>query len=211
MTLDRVLSAAFSYPTLKEKDDSLGRTLLAAAQGKTPAKKAYQILCRTYLFPVVVPYFRLIAEQHDLELFDPKVAEAYWIGNELLEGDWDYTRVHQDISFKMHQHDLKRKIPDMPTAAPHHNTHVKVYGSISHEPTAEERDHCMVKAVEIADVNKQGIFVTEKTPPFSHATVQNPYNFRLNGRIFAVHRGALCWPLDEKGFRNLMKWGYGVK
>jgi len=36
-------------------------------------------------FPVVIGYYKMISEKHNLELFDEKIVRAYWTGNELLD------------------------------------------------------------------------------------------------------------------------------
>jgi len=50
-------------------------------------------------FPVVIGYYKIISEEHNLELFDEKVVRAYWTGNDLLD---DFFKAGKFIPFHLY-------------------------------------------------------------------------------------------------------------
>jgi len=74
------------------------------------------------------PYLRFIAESQGLDVFDYRVTEAYWLGNDLLQritpsGFYDHLRSR--LSAKFPKEHIKRLFETKPYATfPHHALHV---------------------------------------------------------------------------------------
>jgi len=83
-------------------------------------------------FEALAPYLEAIAAKHDRKPFDHEVVEAYWLGNELLDG-WrpeDFRRILEVLQ----KRGLPRRIADRLAAhlpenpIPHHMFHVSYVG-----------------------------------------------------------------------------------
>ncbi len=85
-----------------------------------------QLLAR---FTGAMPYLRLIARSNGMaDPFDARVVEAYWIGNELLEGVEAralYDSLRERFAKQMRAKDLELVLGKAPAGAhPHHSFHV---------------------------------------------------------------------------------------
>jgi Family of unknown function (DUF6390) len=90
--------------------------------------------CRRALegFEALLPYLKAIGAKHGLDPFDERVVEAYWLGNELLDGfRREEFRVLLDA---LHRRGLPRSVADRLAAhlpaepIPHHVFHVAFVG-----------------------------------------------------------------------------------
>lgn len=83
-------------------------------------------------FEALMPYLELLAAHHDLDPFDERVVEAYWLGNELLDG---FTKAEfvalfdAFVSRGMPRSIAARLSEHLPAdAIPHHAFHVSYVG-----------------------------------------------------------------------------------
>ncbi|MFH1590578.1 MAG: DUF6390 family protein [archaeon] len=121
-------------------------------------------------FEGVPPYLHLIADKHGLDPFDAKVAEAYWIGNELLDGfsDDDMRRLIDMLVSrglpKSLGSALKDKLP--PGMMPHHNFNVLFVGvgalTGSVETTLPNMDNCRISWGRVAEVMKAALLLSAR-------------------------------------------------
>jgi len=151
MTMDGVrLAARFSLPTnrLRYCGPTEGPPILerAISEGEGLAE-ARSVIER---FESVTPYLNAIARRDGRDPFDARVVEAYWIGNELLEG---FTRAEfRGILDTLQRRGMPRGIaarlaaglPETPI--PHHAFHVTYVGVgvvTGHVPTTlDNMDRC---------------------------------------------------------------------
>ncbi|EQD60938.1 hypothetical protein B2A_03425, partial [mine drainage metagenome] len=80
------LGARFSLATSRLQycgPDGADRTLYRAISEPAARPAARAALAR---FEALMPYLETIARAHGLDPFDERVTEAYWIGNDLLDG-----------------------------------------------------------------------------------------------------------------------------
>jgi len=122
-------------------------------------------------FEGLYPYLLLIAKKHNLDPFDEKVAEAYWIGNELLD-DFDKDDLKELIMLlvkrglpKSYALKLSENIPE--NMVPHHSFNViyvgvgKVTGSV---PTnLENINNCLIRPAKIISVKNKSA-LAQHTP-----------------------------------------------
>lgn len=121
-------------------------------------------------FATLYPYLKLIAEANKIEdIFDYRVSEAYWLGNNLL------TQVQKS---KLYEHlvdaqELKKKLkPELfakvvgtipEGALPHHNFHVisvpKRTGHYPVEHTVETMDACKISWGQVKKVENDKVVV----------------------------------------------------
>lgn len=115
-------------------------------------------------FRTMYPYLELIARANGIaDPFDDRVVEAYWIGNELLEGV-DKRRLYRHLEEGL---DLKRKLDVRGFsvvadriglgAVPHHSFHVlsvwKRTGNVPIAHTLESLDACRISWGEVVAVS----------------------------------------------------------
>lgn len=83
-------------------------------------------------FEALMPYLEAIGQKHGLDPFDARVVEAYWLGNELLDG---FTRAEYEALIgalarrglpRSMAKELTERLPDQPI--PHHMFHVAYVG-----------------------------------------------------------------------------------
>ena len=106
-------------------------------------------------FAVLYPYLKLIAHENGLtNPFDPRVVEAYWVGNNLLEhiGMKSFSQhllYEQHLKKRLPQKKLKWVIEKVPKGAKlHHSFHVfSIYtrtGQMAVEHTMDTMDSCRI-------------------------------------------------------------------
>lgn len=124
-------------------------------------------------FTTLYPYLKLIASSHRIkDPFDPKVVEAYWIGNELLQG----ISTHAFTEHFSRTLDLKRKLPKKELfllliklqngALPNHAFHVlnvwKRTGNIDSYHSLQTMEACMIAVGSVETVLADSLIVTTK-------------------------------------------------
>lgn len=106
-------------------------------------------------FETMYPYLKLIAEANKIpDVFDYKVVEAYWLGNELLESVsmnnfYRYLVDGQKLKKKLKPAQLEKVFGKIPLGAkPHHSFHVlnipKRTGHYPIEHTLKTMDECRI-------------------------------------------------------------------
>src|SRR3989338_10040062 len=106
-------------------------------------------------FAVLYPYLKLIAEENGIaDPFDPRVVEAYWIGNTLLEhiGMKSFAQhllYEQHLKKRLPPKKLKWVIEKVPRGAKlHHSFHVfSIFTRTGHravEHTIDTMDNCRI-------------------------------------------------------------------
>jgi hydrogenase maturation factor len=180
-------------------------------------------------FSGALPYLKLIAQANNLaDPFHARVVEAYWIGNELLEG----VEVRQlyDSLLERFGKQLTARTRDLvlgkaPAGAhPHHSFHVLDVHSRVGElgNTLRTLDECRVSlghviSVEAAElvVERQPVSVREGKLVLDTARTERVLR-QVDGRGFAedaapgdwvsIHWGWVCEVLDDRQRRNLERY-----
>lgn len=187
-----------------------------------------QILAR---FAGAFPYYSFIAAVNGIpDPFDPRVIEAYWIGNELLEhvelADL-YRHLEERFSKRFPTRLLQPLLGHVPAGArPHHNFHVfSVPVRTNHQETPhtlESMDECRVSwGRVVADhgdtllVERQPLGLVEEDvilgPPGPRSVLR-----RFDGKTFlpeispgdvvAIHWGCACCRLTTRQVRYLIHY-----
>ena len=167
------------------------------------------------------PYIELIAKANSLELFDPQVIEAYWLGNSLLE-NVPFNEVQKTI-LSFQRHGLPRRIAEEKAAKlpdgmlPHHSLHVLYINFISPKvkPIVQNLSNCLVQWAVVLGETKKGIKVKgiellseagELKLKEKEKAIQNPFNLSLNKKdAVSVHWGSAIELISKDQFRNLQR------
>ena len=125
-------------------------------------------------FKTLFPYLETIAHANRVDdVFDPRVVEAYWLGNKLLDSiqpQTFYRHLTDNLQLKKHLaphtfNALENKLNSHP--APHHNFHVfnvwKRTGHVQEEHTLESMDQCRISWGKVTAV--EGPFLTVERQP----------------------------------------------
>ncbi|PIY62978.1 hypothetical protein COY93_01595 [Candidatus Uhrbacteria bacterium CG_4_10_14_0_8_um_filter_58_22] len=169
-------------------------------------------------FKTLAPYLRLIAQANGIaDMFDDRVVEAYWLGNELLDGV-DRQRFYRHLEDGL---GLRRKLGTGFSsvsdriglgAVPHHSFHVlsvwRRTGQADIFHTLDSLDSCRIAPGEVLSVH--GPKVTVEVEPLATdgrsvwlgsselRTVLRPFESREDmdelsaGQIVALHWGVPC-------------------
>ncbi len=173
------------------------------------------------------PYLTAIAQKHNLDTFDYKVVEAYWIGNELLDSFTDEDM--KNIIRKLMTRGLPKSIgtnliAHLPVGCvPHHNFNVfyvgvgRTTGSV--ETTLHNMDNCRISWGTVAGNFEGHLIVTvpklrkingkyllgepeTKTAVFLKAMLPDI----IDGDTIALHWGFAAHPLEQHQIENLRKY-----
>lgn len=144
------LCARYALPTTErrfcgsDRAPEALRALVASGRGRDVAERELRA------FEALFPYLETIAAASGTEPFDPEVVEAYWIGNGLLDRDWQ--EPYRDLLRKLAGRGLPPSVvarldANLPAgAAPHHTFHVLFVGVgavTGHVPTTvRNMDRC---------------------------------------------------------------------
>ena len=124
-------------------------------------------------YRVLYPYLKIISDKHHLDILDFKVAEAYWIGNELTE---DYSRrdfskflkyLKQQGTPKEFIHLIKsefdRRGMDF---LPHHSFNVFFIGNVDNPVNSTARidfmNNCLIRTGKVISMSEKGVEVETK-------------------------------------------------
>jgi len=121
-------------------------------------------------FQTLMPYLQLIAESNKIkDPFDYRVVEAYWLGNELLEGVtmkkfYSHFIDGLNLKKKLKPKDFEKLIGKIPhNALPHHSFHVfNVWlrtGNLPIIHTLATMDNCRISWGKVLDVDKNDLEV----------------------------------------------------
>lgn len=187
-----------------------------------------QILAR---FAGAFPYYSFIAAANGIpDPFDPRVIEAYWIGNELLEHvEVADLRRHLEERFnkRFPAKLLQSVIGQVPAGArPHHNFHVFSIpvrtGHLEMPYTLETMDECRISWGRVVADHGDSLLV-ERQPlafagddvvlgPPSPRSVLRRFDAKTllsdvaPGDVVAVHWGCACYKLTPRQLRYLEKF-----
>jgi hydrogenase maturation factor len=180
-------------------------------------------------FSGALPYLQTIAAAHQVpDPFDDRVVEAYWLGNELLDGV-DAVALYRSLDERFGRQltgttreQVLRKPPQ--GARPHHLFHVlDVYRHLEHEGIAmATMENCRVSwgqvtSIEGAElvVRRQPLTLVGNSLMLGEATDTRVLR-SISDRGFAddaavgdwvsVHWGWTCEVLDQRKLTNLRRW-----
>jgi len=174
-------------------------------------------------FKVLHPYLQMIAEVTGKHWLDYEVAEAYWLGNDLLK---KFGNEHYEVLMEWF---LKQGLPDFfveeirserpKTFIPIHLFNILHVGvgrvTASVERNLENINQCMVRWGKVKEVEDEQVtvalhsLVTESEIGVSNVTVKYMPEFLPEvglGDVVAVHWGAAVLQLNERQVENLEKW-----
>jgi len=182
-------------------------------------------------FQAAFPYYGFIAASNDIEdPFDPRVVEAYWIGNQLLENVrmGDFCRyLEERFGARFSRRQLQQVLGWVPEGArPHHNFHVLTIparterGFLPH--TVEVADQCGIAWGRVLAVDGDTVWVERRPlrveaghlylgPPVAarawwrfdgKALVSQPQP----GDVVALHWGCVCGRLSAAQKRALVHY-----
>lgn len=179
-------------------------------------------------FTGAMPYLRLIAECNAIfDPFDARVVEAYWLGNDLLEGVEAralYDSLRERFGPQMRARDLELVLGKAPAGAhPHHSFHVLEVCPRNGWPQALPfMDNCRVAWGKV--VSQDGSVLTVEVMPLviaAHRLELGPPEHRavkwqLDGNGFvdtarpgdcvSIHWGWACQVLSPRQVANLERW-----
>ena len=177
-------------------------------------------------FEGLLPYLELIAKKHNLGLFHPKVIEAYWIGNELLD---EFTNEDlKEIIDALAKRGLPKSYADklinnIPKGMlPHHSFNViyvgvgKVTGSVAFN--IENINNCLIRKAEIKEVKKNKVIVKHSPYVFENnllilgIEIETEFDYlrefvNLNkGDVVSIHWNFVVDKLENEQYNNLVKY-----
>ncbi|MBU1908160.1 hypothetical protein KKF59_03470 [Patescibacteria group bacterium] len=184
-------------------------------------------------FRTLYPYLELIASSNNIrDPFDPRVVEAYWIGNKLLE-NVEKKKIYRHLVDAL---GVKKKIGNRSFdlvadtlgkgALPHHSFHVfsiwRRTGDADIAHTLESMDSCRISSGKVMKVD--GPFLTVETEPLEiengKLALGKPVIKRINrdissptdieqikiGEIITMHWGVPCEVISPEKARALKKY-----
>ena len=180
-------------------------------------------------FNGALPYLNLIARANGIaDPFDPRVVEAYWIGNELLdhvEVRQLYDALLERFGKQLHGRTRQLILGKAPAGArPHHSFHVlDVHRRVGElEPTLATLDSCRVSWGRVLEVHgselvveRSGLVLREgklvlEMPTFERVVAQlNGYGFAnaaQPGDWVSIHWGWVCEVITERERANLERY-----
>lgn len=183
-------------------------------------------------FKTLYPYLETIAHENHIEdIFDARIVEAYWLGNELLDSinpQTFYRHLTDNLQLKKHLkphtfNSLEDKLKNHPS--PHHNFHVfnvwKRTGHVNEDHTLESMDQCRISWGKVTSVD--GPFLTVERQPLIcngkltlGAPVKTKIIRRLEdsslmedvavGDVISIHWGMPCEIITLQQLANLQRY-----
>ena len=179
-------------------------------------------------FESLRPYFTSIAEKAELDCFDYKVIEAYWIGNRLLDNfnNEDMKKIIIKLTLRGLPKSIGEKlIHNMPSGLmPHHNFNVLYVGvgmtTKSVETNIQNMDNCRVSWGKVLEVSQDKLLVqtnlliknnNNKFELKQNETKTAVYLPKMvpnikNGDVVALHWGFAPLILTQEQLNNLEKY-----
>ncbi|HLD11700.1 MAG TPA: DUF6390 family protein [Patescibacteria group bacterium] len=181
-------------------------------------------------FETLYPYLRFIAAENGIsDPFDPRVVEAYWIGNDLLsrismKQFWGHLLQDQSLKKKIPTTMLKWVIGKVPKGAlPHHSFHVlNVFLRTGHHAVAHTlltMDSCLIGWGKVQSSKNR--VLTVETQQLSYKDSQLFFQDRViknlaipissddsfqPGEYVSYHWNSVCERVNEGQVRNLKKY-----
>ncbi len=179
------------------------------------------------------PYLNLIARANGIkDPFDERVVEAYWIGNNLLEGVekqrfYRHLLENLEIKKKIGGKSFERVTEKIDAGAvPHHSFHVldiwKRTGHLEREHNLESMDACRVSWGKVSEIN--GPFLKIETEPLLYSAgkllLGAPEERKITrgletdidienlqaGDIVSMHWGVICEVITPEQAATLKKY-----
>ncbi|VVB81405.1 Uncharacterised protein [uncultured archaeon] len=189
------------------------RTFARFMQAGEGEREVQELLSR---FEGLFPYLQLIAKKHNLQPFDYRVVEAYWLGNELLDAFTvdDFRSFLPELGKRglpiVRQ--LQEKVPE--GAIPHHTFNVlfvgvgQITGSVP--TTLENMQNCMASWGEVISPSAVKGSVLIKNNGYSLSEAERTVRFGLVhpkiGDKVAIHWGECVHILNQQQYENLQKY-----
>jgi hypothetical protein len=177
-------------------------------------------------FEGLYPYLELIAKKHNLDVFDYKVSEAYWIGNELLDvfDESDLKEMIMSLSKRGLPKSYAQKLcEDVPKGMlPHHSFNViyvgvgKITGAV--EFNIENINNCMIRYGEVTKLNKSTAVIKHQPYKFNEGKLVlgneiieeleylPEFNDLKFGEVVSIHWNFVVDKINEKQLNNLKKY-----
>jgi hypothetical protein len=180
-------------------------------------------------FETLYPYLRLIARENKTgDLFDKKISEAYWVGNDLL-ANVKMARLHEHLADglklkkKLSQKELDLLVGKISHGAnPHHSFHVfniwQRTGHVENPHTLFTMDECRIGWGAVVAVAEKTIDVVYEPLVFANGKLAygapTPKKIFYELRDVAVspgdwitfHWSSFCDVLEREQLENLKKW-----
>ena len=181
-------------------------------------------------FDVLNRYLLLIAHENGLvDPFDPRVVEAYWVGNWLLEmvnprSFSDHLFYKQELKKRLSGKMLKWIVEKIPKGAkPHHSFHVfNIFirtGHLIAPHTIDTMDQCRIGWGEIIEVKEKVRVKSQKLTPLNKklmfvesvrdlsVPIDGSIKNKLKpGDLVSYHWGFVCDKITQAQVRNLAYW-----
>ncbi len=173
-------------------------------------------------FSAFYPYLELIAQKNGIENeFDEKVVNAYWIGNELLEHEWE-NDLRELLRGKLTgPHLLPKTISEklaqnLPNGLlPHHSFNVLYVNFVTKKisPVVENLSNCLVKWGKVIDENELKVKTVKLISEGNEfklkeetRKLENPFEIPLQkNNLISVHWGIVVEKISETELKNLKK------
>jgi len=184
-------------------------------------------------FQTLYPYLKMIAQANQIkDVFDQRIIEAYWIGNELLE-NIDKSRLYnhlldeQQLKKKLNKKLLNKVIDKIPLGAkPHHSFHVlnvwKRTGNLDVFHTLNSMDLCRIGWGKIKKVSQPNLEVEYHPLTLENdklklgSSVRQKVLYEISDSSFikspkqdqtiSFHWGFACEVLSDQQTANLKKY-----
>ena len=170
-------------------------------------------------------YLTFIAEQNEMQPLDKEVIEAYWIGNELLEGI-DGEKFREFVNKTLVQKGLlperiaRKKTENLPEKIyPHHSFHVLYMNFFTKKVEAipENLDKCIVKWGKVIEADGEKALVRSFNIAFDRKFFTHQTELKTENVLFpelkrndnvAVHWNFISKKLEENEVANLKKYTF---
>ena len=181
-------------------------------------------------FQAMYPYLKLIADENNIkDPLDERVVEAYWIGNELLEGVkvkgfYNHLTEERDLKKRFKKKDLKWMVNKVPAGAKvHHSFHVfNIFNKSDHEAkphTVPTMDNCRISWGEVVSKAKDKLKVKTQELVYIDGGLElksgklKEISWRIGdkelikglkkGDLITMHWGWVCEKVSKFQVRNL--------
>lgn len=175
-------------------------------------------------FKGATSYYSLLAKLNNIKnIYDEKIVEAYWVGNELsnsvttedLKKMILYNFVGPDLLTKDKAKSIIEKIPE--DIIFHHSFHVFFVSAVSGRVSIvrQKRDECKVSWGEVIDILKDRKKIRVKTKKLFPEDKKEIKTIDLNEQfvprikerdLVSFHWGRVSEKLSQKKFNNLVKY-----